>query len=224
MTAISFQVNRYILGAFQMGYISLRRALRSENNHGRHIEGSFQTEVLKTSPFKGPFRMKDFEGYNWWTLRAPMILCAESLHDDGASMSVRDDDAEGHFRVVWSPTPFNPSKLSLRRATPLKGLGHRDEPFQMERTGKLFIVAMHAGNLSNIVQCNCSDYSVWKFGRIWICCEQILEYKGHCTAWVPKFSNVFFCFCFFSHVPIKILATDAKTQKIEPDPNVFLTD
>ncbi len=53
---------------------------------------------------------------------------------------------------------------------------------------------MHAGNLSNIVQCNCSDYSVWKFGRIWICCEQILEYKGHCTAWVPKFSNVFFCF------------------------------
>ncbi len=35
--------------------------------------------------------------------------------------------------VVWSPTPFNPSKLSLRRVNPLKGLGHRDEPFQMER-------------------------------------------------------------------------------------------
>ncbi len=70
---------------------------------------------------------------------------------------------------------------------------------------------MHAGNLSNIVQFNCSDYSVWKFGRIWMCCEQILEYKGHCTAWVPTFSNVFFCCFSFSHVPIKI-ATDAKTE------------
>ncbi len=28
-------------GAFQTGYIALRRAIRSENNHGRHIEGSF---------------------------------------------------------------------------------------------------------------------------------------------------------------------------------------
>ncbi len=34
--------------------------------------------------------------------------------------------------VVWSPTPFKPSKLSLRRVNPLKGLGHRDEPFLME--------------------------------------------------------------------------------------------
>ncbi len=113
MTASSFQVNRYILGAFQMGYISLRRALWSENNHGRHIEGSFQTEVLKTSPFKGPFRMKDFEGYNWWTLRAPMILCAESLHDDGSSMSVQDDDAEGHFRKQL----FGPLHLSNLRSS-----------------------------------------------------------------------------------------------------------
>ncbi len=66
--------------------IALRRALRSENNHGRHIEVSFQTEVLKISHFKGPFGMKDFKGYNWWTLRAPMILCADSLHDDAASV------------------------------------------------------------------------------------------------------------------------------------------
>ncbi len=35
--------------------------------------------------------------------------------------------------VVWSPTPFNPSKLSLRRVNPLKELRHRDEPFRMER-------------------------------------------------------------------------------------------
>ncbi len=51
-------------GAFQTGYIALRRALWSENNHGRHIEGSFQTEALKTGHFKGPFGMKDFDGYN----------------------------------------------------------------------------------------------------------------------------------------------------------------
>ena len=69
------------LGAFQTGYINLRRALRSENNHCPHTEGSFQTKVLKTGHFKGPLGLKDFEGYNWWTLRAPMILCADSLHD-----------------------------------------------------------------------------------------------------------------------------------------------
>ncbi len=28
------------------------------------MKGSFQTEVLKTGHFKGPFGMKDFEGYN----------------------------------------------------------------------------------------------------------------------------------------------------------------
>ncbi len=28
------------------------------------LKGSFQTEVLKTGHFKGPFGMKDFEGYN----------------------------------------------------------------------------------------------------------------------------------------------------------------
>ncbi len=74
------------LCVFQTGYIALRRELRSENNHGCHIEGSFQTQVLKISHFKGPFGIKDFEGYNRWTLRAHMILCAESLHDDGAFM------------------------------------------------------------------------------------------------------------------------------------------
>ncbi len=50
---------------FQMACISLQRALRSENNHGRHIEGAFQTKVLKTGHFKRPFGMKDFEGYNF---------------------------------------------------------------------------------------------------------------------------------------------------------------
>ncbi len=109
---------------FQTGYIALRRALRSEKNHGRHIEGSFQTEVLKIAHFKGPFGMKDFKGYNWWTLRVPMILCADFFHDDGASVLARDDDAEGHFKKqLFGPsTPFNSSKLSLRRVNHLKGL------------------------------------------------------------------------------------------------------
>ncbi len=98
------------VGAFQTGYIALRRALRSENNHGCHIEGSFQTEVLKTSHFKGPFVVKDFEGYNWWTLRAPMILCADSLHDDCASVWTRHNDAEGLFKKELFG-PLHPSTL-----------------------------------------------------------------------------------------------------------------
>ncbi len=135
--------------------------------------------------FKGPFGMKDFEGYDWWTLRAPWsfapILCMMTAPPYY--------DAEGHFkkhlfgplqqwcpilllaidcpakfssncnqthlkqlikifRNAWKskagvfdlelelnfagqsiarsrighpcPTPFNPSKLSLRRVNPLR--------------------------------------------------------------------------------------------------------
>lgn len=43
------------------GYIHLQRAYQSENNHGHHIEVSFQTELLKIG---------HFEGCNWWTLRS----------------------------------------------------------------------------------------------------------------------------------------------------------
>ncbi len=128
-------------GAFQTRYIALRRALWCENNHGCHIEGSFQTELLKTGHFKGPFGMKEFEGYNWWTLRPPMILCTDSFHDDGASIWTRDDDAEGHFKeqLFGTPTPLNPSKLSLWRVNPLKGLEHRDEPFGLNISIKLCV-------------------------------------------------------------------------------------
>jgi len=73
----------------------------------RHIEVSFQTEVLKISHFKRPFGMKDFEGYNWWTLRAPMILCMMTAPPY--------DDAEGHFKKQMFG-PLHPSKLSLRKA------------------------------------------------------------------------------------------------------------
>ncbi len=70
--------------------------------------------------------MKDFEGYSRWTLRAPVILCADSLHDDGASLWAWDDDAEVLFKKFG---PLHPSDFSLWRVNPLKGLGHRNEPF-----------------------------------------------------------------------------------------------
>ncbi len=58
----------------------------------------------------GPFRIKDFEGYNWWTLWAPMILCADSLHDDGTSVLARDDDTQEHFKKQLFG-PLRPSTL-----------------------------------------------------------------------------------------------------------------
>ncbi len=142
------------IGAFQTEYI----ALWGENNHGRHIEGWYQTEVLKTSHFKGPFGMKDFEGYNWLSLRAPMILCADFLHDDSASVWPRDDDTEGHFKKQLFG-PLYPSKLSLQRVKPLKGLGHRDEPFRRERRlwDWLLFQLVFSGQLTN---CSLSHFSV----------------------------------------------------------------
>lgn len=43
----------HLSGAFQTAYITLRRALQSEDNHGHHIEELFQTELLKTGHLKG---------------------------------------------------------------------------------------------------------------------------------------------------------------------------
>ncbi len=92
----------------------------------------FWRVVAQNWQLKGLFGMKDFEGYNRWTLWAPMILCAYSWWR-------RLRVGMGWWRrralqetVVWSPTPFNPSKLSLLRINPLKGLGHRDESFRMK--------------------------------------------------------------------------------------------
>ncbi len=59
-----------------------------------------------------------------------MILCTDSLDDDGVSIWAWDDDAEGHFKKQLFG-PLHPSKLSLRRVNPLKGLGDRDEPYRM---------------------------------------------------------------------------------------------
>ncbi len=42
--------------------------------------------------------------------------------------------------------------------------------------------------------------------------------------WVRYFCMRFSVFSYSSSFPIKMHATDAKTQKIEPDPNFFLTD
>ncbi len=97
-----------------MGYNDLQRALQSENNHNRHIEGPFQTEVLKTGQFKA------LRNERFWTVQLmdtlaiwlPMIICAASFHDNSISIWARDDDAEGHFKKQLFgplPTPFNPS-------------------------------------------------------------------------------------------------------------------
>ncbi len=84
----------------------------------------------KLATSKGPSKWRISNGYNWCTLRAPMILCTDSLHDDGAFVWwLRRTLQE---TVVWSPTTFNPSKLSLQRVNPLKGLEHRDKPCWME--------------------------------------------------------------------------------------------
>ncbi len=55
-----------------------------------------------------------------------------------------------------------------------------------------------------------------KFNPAWLTCLKMN--KGHCTL-SPKFSRVF-----SSSFPIKMHATDAKTQKIEPDLIFFMTD
>ncbi len=59
------------------------------------------------------------------------------------------------------------------------------------------------------------DWYVLRFASL---CITILT-KRHCTL-SPKFSYALFSFFPYSpSFPIKMLATDAKTQKIEPDPN-----
>ncbi len=71
-----------------------------------------------------------------------MILCIDSLNDDSASVWKLDNDAEGHFKKQLFG-PLQPSKLSLRKVTPLKGLGHRDEPFRMERRERVGYLESH---------------------------------------------------------------------------------
>ncbi len=53
--------------------------------------------------------------------------------------------------------------------------------------------------------------------------EYCCKVKGHCTL-SPKFPHAFFHFTYSSSFPIKMHATDAKTQKIEPDPIFFMMD
>ncbi len=49
----------------------------------------------------------------------------------------------------------------------------------------------------------------------------IFIFRGHCTP-SPKFSDAFFSYS--SSFSIQMHATDAKTQKIEPDPNYIMMD
>ncbi len=54
---------------------------------------------------------------------APMILCADSLHDDGASVWARDDDAEGHFKKqLFVPYTLQPFKALTPEGKPFEGI------------------------------------------------------------------------------------------------------
>ncbi len=63
-----------------------------------------------------------------------------------------------------------------------------------------------------------------------ICTILILSLKFYFSSvkviahWVRNFHMRFSVFPYSSSFPIKMHATDAKTQKIEPDPNIFMTD
>ncbi len=72
-------------------------------------------------PLQRALRNEGFRRVQLMDTSAPMILCTDSLHDDGASVWWRRRALQEI--AVWSPTPFNPSKLSLRRVNPLNGLG-----------------------------------------------------------------------------------------------------
>ncbi len=107
-----------INGAFQTGYIALRRALWSENNHGCHI-GRSKPKCSKLATSKGPSELRISKSttdghfgphdslrrfFPWW----------RCLHV-GTGWWHRRALQE---TVVWSPTSFNPSKLSPRRVNP----------------------------------------------------------------------------------------------------------
>ncbi len=80
----------------------------------------------------------------------PWFFALILSYDDGASIWAQDDDCRRALQgtVVWSCTPLNPSKLSLWRVNPLKGLGRRVEPFWMERRA----ICSYQFNQNNLFQ------------------------------------------------------------------------
>ncbi len=83
-----------------------------------------------------------------------MILCADALHDDSASVCAQDDDAEGHVEKQLFG-PLHPSKPSLWRVNPLKGLGHRDESFRIvNRMNKYIWIHAHLQYRLHLLQLN----------------------------------------------------------------------
>ncbi len=66
----------------------------------------FKKRVLQLTPRYfvpySPLQQIDISG--------PMILCTDALHDEGASVWARDDDAEGHFNKRLFG-PLHPSSL-----------------------------------------------------------------------------------------------------------------
>ncbi len=59
----------------------------SANNHDRHDEVCPIPKVLtQMSTFTGPSEWRILPGTNWWTFGPPMILCADSLHEEDTSV------------------------------------------------------------------------------------------------------------------------------------------
>ncbi len=95
----------------------------AKGNRGCHIEGVFQTQVLKKAHFKVPFRMKGIERHNWWILhshnslhRFNCVIMAPPLI--GSSRCCRSVSQE---TALWSP--IHPSTEGFR-AWDEKGMQH----------------------------------------------------------------------------------------------------
>lgn len=64
----------------------------------------------------------------------------DSLRGNGASLRARNDDAEGPFNNCLVPYTLQPFEALTQEDKPLKGLGHRGEPFEMERRARVLSV------------------------------------------------------------------------------------
>ncbi len=87
------------ISAFQIGYITLQRELQNENklwtpNKKRVVPN----RSAKNCPLQRALRNEGFRRVQLMDTSALMILCADSLHDDGATIWAWDDNAEGHFK------------------------------------------------------------------------------------------------------------------------------
>ncbi len=86
------------------------------------LKGRSKLKCSKLATLKGPSEWRISRGTTDGHFGLPWSF-GQNLCMLMAPPCGRDDNAEGHIKktVVLSPTPFNPSKFSLRRVNPLKG-------------------------------------------------------------------------------------------------------